>query len=74
MQRGSASKGAGGLQTRGLGRPPPSDTTGCGHRAGGTYPTGMHSCDATKTTRCIRALFVRELVVSETQCSYKIRV
>ena len=28
----------------GLGRPPPSDTTGYGQRAGGTHPTGMHSC------------------------------
>ena len=24
--------------------PPPSDTTGCGQRTGGTHPTGMHSC------------------------------
>ena len=24
--------------------PPPSDTTGYGQRAGGTHPTGMHSC------------------------------
>ena len=23
---------------------PPSDTTGYGQRAGGTHPTGMHSC------------------------------
>ena len=29
----------------GLVRPPsPSDTTGYGQRAGGTHPTGMHSC------------------------------
>ena len=28
----------------GLGRPPQSDTTGYGQRAGGTHPTGMHSC------------------------------
>ena len=35
----------GGLH-RGLGRPPPppSDTTGYSQRAGGTYPTEMHSC------------------------------
>ena len=38
---GSASGGMG------LGRPPPpspSDNTGYGQRAGGTHPTGMHSC------------------------------
>ena len=31
---------------RGLGRPPPppSDTIGYGQQAGGTHPTGMHSC------------------------------
>ena len=30
---------------RGLGRPlPPSDTMGYSQRAGGTHPTGMHSC------------------------------
>ena len=30
----------------GLGRPAPSDTTGYGQQAGGTYPTGMHCCHA----------------------------
>ena len=35
MTRGSASRGVG---------PPPRDTTGYGQRAGGTHPTGMHSC------------------------------
>ena len=25
-------------------RPPQSDTTGYGQRAGGTHPSGMHSC------------------------------
>ena len=35
----------GGLHPGGLGRPPrQSDTTGCGQQAGGTHPTGMHSC------------------------------
>ena len=24
---------------------PPADTTGYGQQAGGTHPTGMHSCD-----------------------------
>ena len=28
----------------GTGRPPPRDTTGYGQQAGGTHPTGMHSC------------------------------
>ena len=35
------------LHPGGLGRPPlppPSDTTGYGQQAGGTHPTGMHSC------------------------------
>ena len=27
-----------------VGRPPQSDTTGYGQRAGGTHPTGMHFC------------------------------
>ena len=35
----------GGLHSgRRLGRPPSSDTTRYGQRAGGTHPTGMHSC------------------------------
>ena len=34
---GSASRG-------GWADPPPPDTTGYGLRAGGTHPTGMHSC------------------------------
>ena len=28
----------------GLGRPPPPSTTGYGQQAGGTRPTGMHTC------------------------------
>ena len=37
--------GGGGLHPGGLGRPPaPSETTGYGHRLGGTHPTGMRSC------------------------------
>ena len=27
-----------------MGRPPQWDTTGYGQQAGGTHPTGMHSC------------------------------
>ena len=51
--RGSAFKGGlhrggvciqGGLHLWGVGRPPQSDTTGYGQRAGGTHPTGMHFC------------------------------
>ena len=34
----------GGLHPGGLGKSPPSDTTGYGPRVGGTHPTGMHSC------------------------------
>ena len=44
---GSASRGAesrGGPHPGGLGRPPQLDTTRYGQRAGGTHPTGMHSC------------------------------
>ena len=39
---GSASRGVS-IQG-GWADPPPSDTTGYGQRAGGTQPTGMHSC------------------------------
>ena len=46
--KGSASGGVciqGGLHPGEFGIPaPPLDTTGCGQRAGGTEPTGMHSC------------------------------
>ena len=35
--RGSASRGV-------WADPPPSDTVEYGQRAGGTHPTGMHSC------------------------------
>ena len=38
--RGSASKGEGGLPTD----RDTWDTMGYGQQAGGTYPTGMHSC------------------------------
>ena len=38
---GSAS---GGVHPEGVDRPPQGDTTGYGQRAGGTHPTGMHSC------------------------------
>ena len=50
---GSASRGSlhpgvsvsrGGLQPEGVGQTPPPNTTGYGQRAGGTHPTGMHSC------------------------------
>ena len=47
---GSASRWKRDLHPGGLGRPPPpSDTMGYGQQAGGTHPTGMHSC-------CIDAL------------------
>ena len=42
-QGGSASGGGGVCMQKGLGRPP-SDSMGHGQRAGGTHPTGMHSC------------------------------
>ena len=37
---GGSTSGGGGE----VGHTPPSDTTGYGQRAGGTHPTGMHSC------------------------------
>ena len=40
---GSASRGAG-IASRGLGHTPQSDNMGYGQIAGGTLPTGMHSC------------------------------
>ena len=43
MTGGSASGGVC-IQGGGLGTPRPSDTTGYGQRAGGTHPTGIHSC------------------------------
>ena len=46
---GSASRWKRGLHPGGIGRTPPSDTMGYGQQAGGTHPTGMHSC-------CIDAL------------------
>ena len=42
---GSASRAGLHRKGRGLGRSlPKSDTTGRGQQAGGTHPTGMHSC------------------------------
>ena len=47
---GLSTRGGGGVSTSGGGLHPgvgladPPDTTGYGQRAGGTHPTGMHSC------------------------------
>ena len=44
---GSASRGfceMGGFCIQEAFADPPRDTTGCGQRAGGAHPTGMHSC------------------------------
>ena len=43
--RGSASRGRSASKGKVCPNPPPPlDTTGYGQRAGGTHPTGMHSC------------------------------
>ena len=49
---GSLHPGGGESASKGVGQtPPPSDTTGYGQRAGGTHPTGMHSCFGHKLTK-----------------------
>ena len=60
---GSVSRGVyiqGGLHPGGLSRLPPSDTMRYSQQAGGTHPTGMHSC-----YQCIAVL----LVVSKNKCT-----
>ena len=44
IQRGSASREGLHPGSAFRGKTPPSDTTVYGQRAGGTHPTGMHSC------------------------------
>ena len=44
-----------------------ADTTRCGHRAGGTHPTGMHSCLTINFSNvfCSYVLGLSSLVITE---------